>query len=458
MAQVVVCSRIADYEVLTKKLRLQGAVLLHTLTDQQIEDALQQLGERAERVRTVLQNLRENARRYEDPEAEELTRTPLLLSITTLAYQGKSDEELPPPDAPPADQQRHLFTIYTDRMFKRRGQNKKYTPEQTKHWLSWLAERLYEDNQTIFQLELMQPCWLTTRAQTYEWLAVWILTCISIVNLLFGGLILGFIFELLIWMSPEVLGDTDFNVLTQPGDGLFIGLVIGVICAALLMKVFSRALFRMVRHIELIEVVHWSWRGALNGLGFGLIIGFVVELLVGLGSWWGRESYSHLGFFLLGGVILGLLVGLHSGLKPGKLNHKTIPNEGIRRSLRSAVFTGLFLGPSTGLVAGFGIVMLIGLFGDIDRILIGGLLAGAGAGLFFGIGFGVISHGGASFINHWVLRSVLALSNQAPLNYARFLNYATERILLRRVGGSYIFVHRMLLEYFANLEQEKTQT
>jgi energy-coupling factor transporter ATP-binding protein EcfA2 len=101
VAQVAVCSRIADYEVLTKKLRLQGAVLLHTLTDQQIEDALQQLGKRGERVRTVLQNLRENAHRYQDTEAEELTRTPLLLSITTLAYQGKSDEELPPPDAPP---------------------------------------------------------------------------------------------------------------------------------------------------------------------------------------------------------------------------------------------------------------------------------------------------------------------------------------------------------------------
>ena len=29
-----------------------------------------------------------------------------------------------------------------------------------------------------------------------------------------------------------------------------------------------------------------------------------------------------------------------------------------------------------------------------------------------------------------------------------------ERILLRKVGGGYIFVHRMLLEYFAELEQK----
>jgi hypothetical protein len=31
-------------------------------------------------------------------------------------------------------------------------------------------------------------------------------------------------------------------------------------------------------------------------------------------------------------------------------------------------------------------------------------------------------------------------------------DYASEQVLLRKVGGGYIFIHRMLLEYFANLE------
>src|SRR5689334_203677 len=39
-----------------------------------------------------------------------------------------------------------------------------------------------------------------------------------------------------------------------------------------------------------------------------------------------------------------------------------------------------------------------------------------------------------------------------PWNYPRFLDYAAEQILLRKVGGGYIFIHRFLLEYFANLE------
>ncbi len=33
-----------------------------------------------------------------------------------------------------------------------------------------------------------------------------------------------------------------------------------------------------------------------------------------------------------------------------------------------------------------------------------------------------------------------------------FLDDATDRLLLRRVGGGYLFIHRLLLEYFARLE------
>jgi len=34
-----------------------------------------------------------------------------------------------------------------------------------------------------------------------------------------------------------------------------------------------------------------------------------------------------------------------------------------------------------------------------------------------------------------------------------FLEFAVNPIFLRRVGGSYIFVHRLLMEYFAELEK-----
>jgi hypothetical protein len=60
--------------------------------------------------------------------------------------------------------------------------------------------------------------------------------------------------------------------------------------------------------------------------------------------------------------------------------------------------------------------------------------------------------GGLAVIKHLVLRLILWRSGDAPLNYARFLDYCASAGLLRKVGGGYIFVHRYLLEYFAGLE------
>ena len=64
-------------------------------------------------------------------------------------------------------------------------------------------------------------------------------------------------------------------------------------------------------------------------------------------------------------------------------------------------------------------------------------------------------YGGRACIQHLVLRIMLWRNGSAPLNYVRFLDCAAERIFLRKVGGGYIFVHRLLLEYFASLEPEE---
>jgi hypothetical protein len=38
----------------------------------------------------------------------------------------------------------------------------------------------------------------------------------------------------------------------------------------------------------------------------------------------------------------------------------------------------------------------------------------------------------------------------APADYARFLEYAVRLVLLQRAGGGYLFIHRLLLEHFAD--------
>jgi len=60
--------------------------------------------------------------------------------------------------------------------------------------------------------------------------------------------------------------------------------------------------------------------------------------------------------------------------------------------------------------------------------------------------FGLI-FGSLACIQHYVLRIILWRNGFAPLNYVRFLNCAVGRIFLRKVGGGYIFVHRLLLRW-----------
>ncbi|MFM7189210.1 MAG: hypothetical protein ACKOX2_00125, partial [Microcystaceae cyanobacterium] len=75
---------------------------------------------------------------------------------------------------------------------------------------------------------------------------------------------------------------------------------------------------------------------------------------------------------------------------------------------------------------------------------------GVSLSLFFGIFVG----GGLACIQHFSLRFVLWQSGTIPWNFARFLNYCVERRLLLRVGGRYRFLHRELLDHFAQLPHE----
>jgi hypothetical protein len=85
-----------------------------------------------------------------------------------------------------------------------------------------------------------------------------------------------------------------------------------------------------------------------------------------------------------------------------------------------------------------------------------GLVSGLVLGLVLGLVAGSLTYGGEAVIKHYVLRLFLRVGEpHLPLRgLVRFLDYATDLILLRRVGGGYIFMHRRLLEYFAELEVE----
>jgi hypothetical protein len=149
-------------------------------------------------------------------------------------------------------------------------------------------------------------------------------------------------------------------------------------------------------------------------------------------------------------LIVGLLISLPQGFSVREIEFKTVPGEGVQRSARNALWIASL----------FGVLLIIStvllwLLRDIvnseGTLLIGlcqfaMLVLGAAASLALG---------GMAVIKHAILRLILYRSGHIPWNYSRFLDYAAERVLLRKVGGGYIFMHRLLLGHFAQLEVEK---
>jgi predicted NACHT family NTPase len=79
LLSLVVCSRVADYEAVGTRLRLQGTVAVQPLTREQVDSYLAQVGQPMAAVRQALQ---------EDPMLGELLDTPLMLTVVSLAYAG----------------------------------------------------------------------------------------------------------------------------------------------------------------------------------------------------------------------------------------------------------------------------------------------------------------------------------------------------------------------------------
>jgi hypothetical protein len=160
----------------------------------------------------------------------------------------------------------------------------------------------------------------------------------------------------------------------------------------------------------------------------GLSIGLIALLVFGLSV----------------GLYVGLYVGLIGGFNSSKIETRTSPNQGIWKSLQNVVIDWLFVGLSFGLIFG----LIFGLFGVLFGGLSVGLIIGLSVGLSVGLIFGMIVTG-QDRISPFILRFILYPNGYIPWNYARFLDYATDRLFLQRVGGGYRFMHDLLRQHFA---------
>ena len=149
----------------------------------------------------------------------------------------------------------------------------------------------------------------------------------------------------------------------------------------------------------------------------------------------------------IGGLAFGLGTGvffwLIAGLTGRELTTKMTPNQGIWRSVENALRIGMMSGLSAGLI--FGVTFGLGL-SAID-----GLSYGLGATCIAAL-LGGLFYGGYAALSHLVLRSVLWHHGVMPLELRPLPRLLRRADLPAQVGGGYIFIHRMLMEYFASLD------
>ncbi|WP_420627813.1 NACHT domain-containing protein [Candidatus Leptofilum sp.] len=108
--EMAVCSRTKDYHKLKARLNLNSAIQIQPLNDEKVDTYLCHPKLALQAVRSMLRH---------DPPLRELTRSPLLLSVMTLAYRGKAKAELQQLNSSAA-RRTHLFDTYIEAMFAHR--------------------------------------------------------------------------------------------------------------------------------------------------------------------------------------------------------------------------------------------------------------------------------------------------------------------------------------------------
>lgn len=457
--EMVVCSRIRDYEVLSERLKLRSAICVQPLTSRQVTQFLEQAGEPLRALKEVI--------KY-NTELREFASSPLILSIMSLTYQEVPVDRIIQGESI-QDYRQHLFDTYVNRMFEGGRKSsytrkvvesaQKYPRQKAQCWLIWIAQQMVQNSQTVFFIERLQPNWLQTKLQRILY---------SLKSIFVGGFISGIITGLIVGLLNGLANKSIYYI----PYGFQAGGIIGV-C--------SSPFFGFLGNIRTTENLKWDWKEAKKsfqtGMFFWSMVWLFVFIISSLSTYDTYDSESKIIWLGSTGLLLivvvpvftlvsGLVSGGIGGFRGPEISKKFSPNQGIWKSARNSTKVGIAGGLIGGLVSGLIAELIIK---PIEELATGKSLVAynspflePGSSLLFGMIIGLISmligslhYGGAACLRHFTLRLTLCHLGYIPWNYTRFLDYAAERLFLQKVGGGYIFVHRMLLEHFAGMELER---
>lgn len=400
LTSLAVCSRSQDYADLKAKLSFEGAIEVQPLTQEQIAEFFSRFGDEMAGIKQSLEK---------DSGLRELAETPLFLSIMSIAYRDKRNVEILALGDEMA-QRKYLFDTYIQQMFKRITKNNNFFSSQdTERWLSWLAYKMIEQGHSIFLLEKIKRGWLENQAQSRA-----------------QKIVSGSIIFTIIIIIPFVFHQT-FAVTPNFVLGALVGLFLGVISG------LSSSVIE-----EPSEVFKWSISNFKQRLqNFPIRVFLVVQMVIVLIS--GIVIAKRFDFLtgLLFVFFIEVVIATEAGMVLASIEKRAIPNQGIFQSAKNGLIAGLLFGLGIGTI----FWNVLGFINALEFILL------------FTVGTWFV-FGGFAVINHYVLRFLFSYFNFMRFDAVPFLNHCVDLIFLRRVGGGYIFVHRLLMEHFAEMYVE----
>lgn len=484
--KLVISCRTVEYEDLQIKLKLEKAIEVQPLSQEQMDAYLAYHGDSYMGLSRAF---------AEDSALRELATAPLILAIMTQIYSNVTMSTLSVHDKDKTDHSSlrgQIFDAYIERMFEQQtGAN--LSRNKMRYWLAELARGMLQNAQQVFLIEQLQPDWLTSKWDRLNYV---------LLDRLGGGLIAALIIGFIVGLSYGLGGNIISGLSNGLRWGLVAGLVVGLLghtvddhyqphtahgwfkrtCLGALVFGTLGGIFGIVHlsllsylfdvkigniseyyHAVLADILFFALVGAFGGVilhgpslrlrrvqitenqrwswSRGFPIGLAVGITVVITSAYVYSLHTFKDKALIFGIVYGLSVWIILGLVTGEVEPIAQPNQRIRRTVRSVLRVGL----TVGLVSGLGSIL-------------GGLIVGqAKFGLVYGISsavlvglFGAVVSGGYACLSHFALRFVLWRSGLLPWDLTAFLDDAAKRVLLRRAGGGYTFIHRLLLEHIAD--------
>ncbi|KDN20566.1 NACHT domain-containing protein [Amycolatopsis rifamycinica] len=441
---IAVTCRVQDYDDIETRLKLAGAVLIQPLTPEAADAWLAELGPELDGLRAVLDG---------DESLRDLVRTPLTLTIAAFAYQGREVTVFTGLDS--------LFAAYTHRMLERSraalADTTGYDEAVARRWFATLARGMVEVGTIAISPELparIRVGWIDRDAVPWSRLPRW---------LLLAGL-------------PMALlaGVTTFVIGPWPAAP-FVAVLTG---ATAWIRADAPSWFTgehsYKSNLETTgeefrrEQAGWAAVFGLAAIGVLMAVVFIRMLI----------TTEELGWFntVFTSVSMGLILTLTAALSGFSwvTGLSNVVAEFTQDAIRGV---SRWLGPrATAVLA----VLVAGAAAGGAGAIVGHVLGALGAfavfggdlwpwHLVFGLGLAVVfgSAGGLVLAAQYAVSDTftaplvyrhLARAGALPPDLGHFLAWADDRILLRRTGADYQFVHRLYRDWWAGRDQSRDST